>query len=607
MEQEWENFKEQVRSAADILEVVSSYVTLKKRGGRYWGCCPLHGEKTPSFTVDPSKQLFYCFGCHAGGDVFAFIRQAEHCGFGDALKLLADRYHIPVPERTGTPQEQERQRQKQAVLEANETACRYFRACLTKMPQGREALAYLAGRGIASDICERFSIGYALPGFTSLLSNLGKRGLKEEVLLAAGLIARRSDGSFYDKFRQRVMIPIKDPRGRIVGFGGRIIGTDDRQAKYMNTAETDLFNKRFLLFAFDVALPAIRASRQAIVVEGYMDAISLHAAGIENVVASMGTAFSREQAKLLQRCAEEVIFCYDSDGPGRAASVRAVSLARNCGLKVRVAVVPAGKDPDEFIRSRGERGKEAFLQVIRGAAEGLAFQIDEVLRQNNTASLAGKVQAVSNILPFLLEGSSEIEAAAYIKELARRLVIDEGLILDEYRKATRSRGRKTTEARPQSPPPKAEARRVQEGLPAEKLLLLTLLERPELVAECEETVGKFGFTCPAYQTIFEGIRTYVASASPKTLSEFLATRLQEDEEAGAALAQIAAQEAEAEKLEDTFADCNRQLTYRYLQKEYERHAALAVEYEKAGDGRYKEELARGLQLKKEISDLYHKA
>ena len=385
MNGDFENFKEQVRSTADMVEIISGYVPLKKKGQNYWGCCPFHGEKTPSFSVNPGKSMFYCFGCHEGGDIFKFIMKIENCSFMDALKLLAGRYGIPIPEKQKTAAEIAREKQRDSIYSANELASKFFQACLTKTAYGEPALAYLAGRGIGKEIIAGFGIGYALNNFTALVSSLAKRGCQPQVLEAAGLAARGRDG-YYDKFRNRVIIPIRDARGRIVGFGGRVL--DNSTPKYLNTAETQWFNKRRLLFGLDIALKAIRKSGRAVVVEGYMDAISLHAAGFDNVVASMGTAFSQEQAKLLQRLADEVIFCYDSDSAGRKASVRAVSIAREAGLKVRIAGVPDGKDPDEYVR---QHGSAAFAQVLAAAQNGIDFQIDETILQNNIANLAGKV------------------------------------------------------------------------------------------------------------------------------------------------------------------------------------------------------------------------
>lgn len=608
MDQEFENFKEQVRGAANIVEVVSSYVPLQRKGRRFWGCCPFHGEKTPSFTVTEDKQMFFCFGCHAGGDVFKFVMLSEHCGFGEAVKLLAGRYNIPVPERQKSPQELAREKKAQAVTEANALACRYFQACLTKTPYGKPALAYLEGRGIGSEIIERFDIGYALDSFSSLLTNLGRRGCTEQVLLDAGLLASGRDGRNYDKFRNRIMIPIKNARGQIVGFGGRVLGGGHVMAKYMNTAETEFFNKRYILFAFDIAHKAIREQRRALVVEGYMDAISLHAAGIDNAVASMGTAFSEQQAKLLKRFADEVIFCYDSDAPGRAASVRAVSVARQAGLKVRVAGVPDGKDPDEFIRSHGGEGREAFLQVMESAADGLDFQISEVIRQNNVATLAGKVEAVSNIIPFLLECKNEIEAGAYIRRVAQRLVIDEGLIAEEYRKSARSSANNNNWRA-------SEAKQEQglqiracapQGLPAEKMLLALLLQKPARTARCRETVAQTGFSCRAYQKLFDDLAAYAAGAGGADAlpAQYAAKAAEQDEEAAAALAEIAAAYVPEEDTEKILSDCLKQMQRAFWEREYERHAKLAAEYERAADERFVEELTESQRIKHEISKLY---
>lgn len=590
MSEEFESFKEQVRSSADIVDVVSGYVTLKKRGNNYWGCCPFHGEKTPSFAVNPQKNFFYCFGCHTGGDVFRFIMKIENCNFMDAMKLLAGKYGIPVPERQKSAREIEREKLAKEIVDANGMAARFFSACLNKTDHGKPALTYLANRGITPEIIESFTIGYALDNFTALVSSLGKRSYKADILVKAGLASVGRNGGAYDKFRGRVMIPIKDPRGRIVGFGGRVLG--DGQPKYLNTAETEWFNKRYLLFGMDIAMPHIKKAAAAVVVEGYMDAISLHAAGIGNVVASMGTAFSAEQAKLLKRMADEVIFCYDSDGAGRRASVRAVSIARSAGLKVRVAGVPDGKDPDEYVR---HHGREAFLKVLEAAPEGIEFQINETISQNNVTNLAGKVEAVANILPFLLECKTEIEAAEHIRRLAQRLTIDEGLILEEYHKA----GRKTNAA---SPPQAAAPDMVlaQTDNPAEELLLAVILEHPDLAMECHDVIDEVGFTSEARRLIYDGILAQgeVTAVDINALAEGL------DDTASSMLAGLMAMhipEGAADKIAE---DCLRQMRKAYLEKAYNRHRVLAVQYEKNGDNRVMDELMESQRIKNEIKKLY---
>lgn len=588
MSGEYENFKERVRDAADIVEVISSYVPLKKRGQNYWGCCPFHGEKTPSFSVNPGKNMFYCFGCHEGGDIFKFIMKIDNCGFMDAVKLLAGRYGIPVPERQKTAAEIAREKQNESIYNANELAARFFQACLLKTAHGKPALAYLAGRGITPEIIERFGIGYALNNFVALLSSLGKRGCGAQLLMQAGLVAQGQKG-YYDKFRNRVMIPIRNGRGRIVGFGGRVL--DDSTPKYLNTSETPWFNKRWLLFGLDVAAGAIRKSGQAIVVEGYMDAISLHAAGLANVVASMGTAFSQEQAKLLKRMAAEVIFCYDSDSAGRKASVRAVSIAGEAGLKVRIAGVPEGKDPDEYVR---HRGREAFLQVIAQAQNGIDFQIDETILQNNITNLAGKVEAVSNILPFLLECKSEIEAAEHIRRLAQRLTIDEGLIAEEYRKALRKGGvQREVQLSTQTSVECGGA-----GLQAEELLLQLLIEQPELCERCDEVVQQTGFADAALRQIYQAVRELGDELKLDKLSDKL------DNAAQSALARIMARALPEGDSEQLLADCLRQLKRNYLEKEYAKHSHLAQEYERLADERFVNELMESQRIKNEIKKLY---
>ena len=590
MDGEFESFKEQVRSTANIVEVISGYVPLKKRGQNFWGCCPFHGEKTPSFAVNPAKNMFYCFGCHEGGDIFKFIMKIESCDFKEALKLLAARYGIPVPERQKTAVEIRREKQRERIYETNATACRFYQACLLKTPYGKGALAYLNGRGINQEIINSFSIGYALDSFTSLLSNLGRHGYKGEELLAAGLVAMGRQ-QLYDKFRNRVMIPIKDPKGKIVGFGGRVL--DNSTPKYLNTAETEWFNKRRLLFAMDVAYKAIRTSRQAIVVEGYMDAISLHAAGISNVVASMGTAFAAEQAKLLQRIADEVVFCYDSDSAGRKASVRAVSIARTAGLKVRIAGVPEGKDPDEYVR---RYGKEAFLKVVAEAREGIDFQIEETILQNDVSNLAGKVDAVSNILPFLLECKSEIEAAEHMRRVAQRLTIDEGLIVEEYRKATKRNGVKRESAYVPVP----DVKKISITRQAEEQLLAVLLEEPYLAENCQAVLQCTGWSDPVLAQIFAVLQALIAA------NTFTIDKLNDalDGAGQSALAGIRTRAVPTQNGEQFVEACLRQLQRNYLEQEYEKHRLLADEYERSADERFMQELQETQRIKDEIKKLY---
>lgn len=591
MNVEYDNFKEQVKAAADIVEVISGSVALKRKGSKYWGCCPFHGEKTPSFSVDSEKGFFYCFGCHEGGDVFKFVQKSENCDFKEALKILAEKYNIPVPNNQRTAQEIAREKKSKEVSNVNALASKFFHACLTQTQYGKSALDYLHNRGITDEIIESFSIGYALNSYTGLLHNLSKRGINANLLQEAGLVLPGKRQGFYDKFRDRVMIPIKNPRGQVVGFGGRVI--DKGEPKYLNTGETPWFNKRMILFGYDVAAKAIKTEKCAIVVEGYMDAISLHAVGITNVVASMGTAFAIEQAKLLRRTAEKVIFCYDSDKAGRVASMRAVSIAAKEGLQVRVAGVPDGKDPDEFIR---QHGREAFLKVLEQAPEGIDFLVEETIRQNNVTDFAGKAQVVSNIVPFLLECKNEIEAAGYIRKIAQKLTIDEGLIVGEYNRAAKKQGRAYSQAPAQ--PSNVKISNAEEQ--AERMLLSILLEHPELLANCQDFLSEAGFVQLKYGKVYEAFFRQVQSGvvDYNHLGDGLTT------EELSTLAEVTAYKIADIELEKTFSDCLRIMKSSYLEKEYARHMALALEYNRTQDARLKNELLESQRLKNEIRQLY---
>lgn len=590
MDGEFENFKEQVRASADIVDIVSGYVSLNKKGNRYWGCCPFHGEKTPSFAVTPHNNLFYCFGCHEGGDVFKFVQKVENCSFFEALKIIAAKYGISVPEKQKTPEEIKREEKNKRIYGANGLAAKFYNACLTKTKYGTNALNYLYGRGITDDIIESFTIGYALNNYDSLRNSLAKRGVNARLLVEAGLELEGKNNSTYDKFRNRVMIPIKDARGKIVGFGGRVL--DDSLPKYLNTGETEWFNKRRILFGLDVALQAIREQGQIIIVEGYMDAISLHAAGIHNAVASMGTAFAAEQAKLIARMANDVVFCYDSDSAGRRASVRAVSVARQAGLKVRIAGVPDGKDPDEFVRAHG---KDAFLNVVAQAKNGIDFQIDETIKQNNITTLAGKVEAVSNIIPFLLDCKNEIEISEHIRRVALLLTIDEGLITEEYRKIARKQAVNTEPVASTLPQRKVN----NASSAAEEMIVAEMLHNPDYINIYQDEVRKAGINEPISRIFEKLIELY--NINKLTLADLTESL---DDEAASLLAGIMTRPTIGEEGEVVIKDCIKQLTRKRLEKEYDEHRLLVEKYEREGDDRFVSELREIQRIKDEIKKLY---
>ena len=426
-----EEFVEQVSAETDILSVVSSYVPLRRKGNRYWGCCPFHHEKTASFQVKPDEGFFYCFGCHVGGNAFKFISLIENINYYEAVKRQAEKLGIPIPTAEQSPQEIARENHLNDLRKIHEMAGSFYHNCLTKTGYGKDGLEYLHGRGITDQIIEEFKLGFAPDAWNKLSTAFLKRDVPAKLLLDGGLGMMRQGGGVYDRFRNRVMIPIMDERGRIVAFGGRVLGQGE--PKYLNSPETAIFNKRKLLFGLDKAKKAIQQEGFALVVEGYMDAISVYAAGVHNVVASLGTAFTQEQCRHIMRYGAELYFCYDSDAAGQNATVRGLSIARSTGAKVKVVSIPDGKDPDEFIR---KHGVEAFRELLKKALPLVDFYIEYVKSKVDISRLEGKLQALNELMPLLssIRGDN-VERNVYVRKLSSLLDMDESEILN-----TSSRG-----------------------------------------------------------------------------------------------------------------------------------------------------------------------
>lgn len=328
-------FIEQVRQANDIVSVISDYAGLKRRGNKFWACCPFHNEKTASFTVTAEKGLYYCFGCHASGDVFKFLMAKENISFAEAVRRLAERAGLQVPEEERSAEDIKRDEARKRLYKINEMACAFFHNCLVKTRYGEEGKAYLRKRGLSEQTIRDFRLGFAPDSWNKLTDAFAAKGVAGKELVELGL-AKEKNGRFYDAFRNRVIFPIYDGRDRVVGFGGRVL--DDSKPKYLNSPETPIFNKRNLLFALNRAHRSIYDEGRAVLVEGYMDVVSAHNKGITNVVASLGTAFTERQARLLQRQAKELILAYDMDTAGRQATLRAMEIVRSLGLHIRVLV-----------------------------------------------------------------------------------------------------------------------------------------------------------------------------------------------------------------------------------------------------------------------------
>ena len=417
----------EIRSKTDIVGLISEYVTLKKRGRNFWGCCPFHNEKTASFSVSSEKTMFYCFGCQAGGDAFAFLMKIENRPFIEAAQLLGERVGVKLPEKTR--QDTLAERQRVAVQHANQLAAEFFHSCLINTSYGKAALVYLENRGITEEIIKRFKIGFAPQAPDKLCHALRLRAMTDEVLVKAGLALKTQRGTIKDSFRDRIMIPIVDLRDNVIAFGGRAL--NEGQPKYLNTPDTELFSKKNCLYGLNIAQAMARKEQKLLIVEGYFDAITLHVNGFENVVAGMGTAFSARQAALAAKNAAVIYLCYDDDIAGKNATLRAYELIKPTGARVRVLDLLTAKDPDEFIQIYG---KSKFIEQLECARGMLEYVIESVISGKADDSLDSRVSALESILQFFAKYAQPLELEQQFASIASRLRLDEKLIREEFSK-----------------------------------------------------------------------------------------------------------------------------------------------------------------------------
>ncbi|MCR5756289.1 MAG: DNA primase [Selenomonas sp.] len=594
--EDMDEFVEQVTAQSDLLQVVQGYVPLKRKGNRYWGCCPFHGEKTPSFSVVPDKGFFYCFGCHAGGNVFKFLSLIENISYFEAIKLQAEKLGIPLPQRQKSPQEIAREREIADLRKVNEMARDFFHNCLTLTRLGEPGKAYFGGRGISAETIEEFKLGFAPQAWDKLSTAFLKRGVKKDFLLAGGLAAERQNGDgIYDRFRNRVMIPIADERGRVVGFGGRVL--DDSTPKYLNTSETVLFNKRRILFGLDRANRAIKQAGYAIVVEGYMDAISVFSAGVKNVVASLGTAFTPEHCKLLLRYASSIYFCYDSDDAGQKATIRALSIVQNTGATVRVIVVPDGKDPDEYIR---KHGAEAFQQLVKKALPLVEYRLQYVLKNFDHATLEGKVKALHAMLPVLTGIREPAMLGEYIKRLAQALLLDEGIVRDELRRFGRH-SLPEDGVSVQREPIRQAVQRTDTALQRAGRVVIRLAWQDSGILQHFATMVPLASLDNRYQREILLALQELAVQGKNINDAEVNQRL--SEEAVAELSRAMVEELGVLSETEAYSNAIRVLRRAYLNKCYREHSARAARLATAGNGDYVAELNQAQKIKSEMEEL----
>jgi len=404
-----EDFIEEVRVANEITDVLSEYLTLKPKGKNYFGLCPFHNEKTPSFSVDPEKQLYHCFGCGAGGNVFTFIMDQERLDFIDSVKFLAQRKGIPLPGSIESPQDEETRKHKEQLYRLNREAALYYHENLLSH-HGRHALEYLKSRGIDQRIIKTFGIGYAPRSWDSTKNYLLSKGFDKQLLTETGLILEKNQRE-YDRFRDRIMFPIIDHRDRVVGFGGRVL--DDSAPKYLNSPESPIFNKGSVLFGLNLARKR-RPIESFIIVEGYLDVITLHRFGIYNGVASLGTALTPDQARLMRRYAQNIYTAYDGDTAGQKATLRGLDILKSVGCNVRVIVFPKGMDPDDILVNHGI---EYFNKLMNNAMTITDFKLDRLQAQYDLDNQEEKVEFTTKAVRILTDVDNLLERDIFIQRL----------------------------------------------------------------------------------------------------------------------------------------------------------------------------------------------
>lgn len=480
---------EAVRLATDIVQLVGEYVRLERRGKNYVGLCPFHAEREPSFTVSPDKQIFYCFGCGVGGNAFKFLMLLENLAFPEAVQKLAERAGIVLPRFAGAREEPKSRREEEA-WEVNALARDFYRQCL-KGPEGREAREYLEKRGISSYTQELFQLGYAPPGWDNLAQFLASRGCPLNLAVELGLLVVGERNRPYDRFRHRLVFPICNAQGRVVGFGARVLD-EGLQPKYLNTPETSLFSKGKVLFGLHLAKGVIREKGYAIIMEGYMDVITAHQHGISNAVASLGTSLTHDQARLLSRYTRQVVIAYDTDAAGVAATVRGLDLLQQEGFSVRVAVIPQGKDPDEFIR---HQGREKWDEVVGRSLTLLDYKLDWAMKKGE-----GTSAALAQVLPNLAAMERELERQEAIKRVAARLGVTWEAVKDALRRYSAETGKKW--AKSDKNVKKVHTIVENKPLNPELFLVQVLLKHPEYLPFVREELPDFSPRDPDLNRIY---------------------------------------------------------------------------------------------------------
>ena len=510
---------EEVRQRNDIVDIISGYVNLKKKGGNYFGLCPFHNEKSASFSVSPGKQMYYCFGCGAGGNVFTFIMNYENYTFAEAIKLLADRAGIALPEIEDSKEAREKENRRKTLLQINKEAATYFYYQL-RAPQGRVGLDYLKGRQLSDETMNRFGLGYSNKTSNDLCQYLRHKGYPDELIRESGVAVFNEKYGMSDKFWNRVMFPIQDVNHRVIGFGGRVMG--EGEPKYLNSPETPVFDKSRNLYGLNFA----RTARQdnIILCEGYMDVIAMHQAGFTQAVASLGTAFTSGQANLLRRYTENVILSYDSDGAGVKAALRAIGILKEAGLTGKVLNLEPYKDPDEFMKNLG---REEFVKRLSQAENTFFFELRMMQKQYDLSDPEAKTKFYNEIAKKLCGFSEEVERENYTEAVAEKYNISMESLKKLVTGYAAKMGMVAEVIRPKQPvqqknTPKEQQENVQ------KLLLTWLVEEPHLYKKIKKYITPLSFTNELYRQVAQELFPKLEEGKPNPAA--IISRFSQEEE-----------------------------------------------------------------------------
>ena len=487
-----EDLVEEIRLKNDIVDVISGYVKLQKKGSSYFGLCPFHNEKSPSFSVSRSKQMYYCFGCGAGGNVFTFIMEYENYTFAEALKFLAERAGVELPEIEYSNEAKEKANLKATLLEINKLAAKYFYAQL-KTEKGSVAHKYLTDRGLSEETITAFGLGYSNIYSDDLYKYLKLQGYSDDLLMKAGLISVNEKNGVYDKFWNRVMFPIMDANNRVIGFGGRVMGKGE--PKYLNSPETEVFDKSRNLYGLNRA----RTSRKSyfLLCEGYMDVIALHQAGFTNAVASLGTAFTPGHASLIKRYVNEVYLTFDSDGAGTKAALRAIPILKEAGITAKIIRMEPYKDPDEFIKNLGP---EAFEECINKARNGFMFSLEILERDYDMNSPEGKTQFYNAVAKRLIEFEDKLERNNYVEAVAEKYHIS----MEDLKQKVGKMAIQAGHAIPATIPKQSlfkENNKEDGNTQSQKILLTWLIENERIFSQIKKYITPNDFTKDLYRTV----------------------------------------------------------------------------------------------------------